>query len=418
MKATFALFVLAALTPCLVTIERLAAATPEAECEACCEKSCCAEKDSKGQTACCREAGDCAQCTATAQSSQTDAKSTACTTKTECSECELKTAAASAGSSLKLFWTLPLTPARETGLSSVTSSKPCSTSPCPSSPCADSACANSAIAAAAEPAATAPCGELAHEISKMRYAAIPVAVPSPFAKGSEYLSAPVLATQAYAATLPLQAPPAPVSQASANVDAPNPVSCPTCVAGAVAPHPVPCPTCIAPAASPRQPEVTQVLFSVDVIEDSSNSLAEYESLQNEMPFLTAESEIVLATLRILERQNLLRRLSNPRLVTTIGRTAVLQVGTEAPIEDGGVPTFNGLRMEVAARELGGGLEIEFKFCDTTGRQCYEVATSLLLAHGQTVVMKACHPKQAATGNAEEGGRKHPVYIVLTPQIVK
>ena len=397
MKPNLAVVVLAALAPCLLTIERITAAPPEAACEACCEKPCCAEKPCDGEKACCSEK----PCSDNS------------TAATECGngDCNLSTALDGVG--LKLFWTLPLTTSQPAALSSTALPKPC-----PSSPCANSACAGSLSTApafgSAADSSTSPCSEA----SRVHYAAIPAAVPSPFAKGGENLSAPVLATQAYAATLPLQAPPAPVSQASANLAAPNPVPCPTCGAAVVAPQPVPCPTCVAPAAKlRRQPEATQVLFSVDVIEDSSNSLAEFESLQSAMPFLTAESEIILSTMRILEKQNLLRRLSNPRLVTTVGRPAILQVGTETPGENGDAAIFSGLRMEVAARELGGGLEIEFKFCDTTGSQRCEVATSLLLAHGQTVVMKTSHPNRKSA-EAENGDDERPVYVVLTPQVLK
>jgi hypothetical protein len=414
MKPTFAIVLLAALSPCLIAIERITAAPPEntvseaapkesqangeqsatvpanEACDGCCEKSCCAEKQGSCEKDCCSEtacADGKAGCSDTAC---TDEKPCCenCTAANECPNGDCKSSATSDRIGLKLFWTLPSAPAHKTGISSVGFPQPC-----PSSPCANSACADSAVA-------VNPC----NSESKVHYAAMPAAVPSPFAKGCASLSAPVLATQAYAATLPLQAPPAPVTQASANLAAPQAATCSSCATQATKPV--------------EQAEATQVLFSVDVIEDRSDSLMEFESLQGDMPFLTADSEIVLATLRILEKQNLLRRVSNPRLITTIDQTAMLQVGTESSSETSGEPAFNGMRMEVAARELGGGLQIEFKFCDTTSNQCYEVATSLLLAHGQTVVMKTGCPNKSSADGAESGVRKHPIYVVLTPQVIK
>ena len=431
MKPTFAMFLLAALAPCLVTLERIATAATEAACEAGCEKACCAEKSGAGKAACCAEAANCEGCTTKGQPSQTNADAANSTATAECSECKQKSTVASSGGSLKLSWLLPLSSNSEEGpgLSSRLLPRPwlitfgqsspcatsesddstCSASACTEPACGTSACTSSPLTGVADSAPAQPCDKTACEISKMRYAAIPAAVPSPFANGSEFQSAPALATQAYAATLPLQAPPAPVTQTSVNVGEMRVAACPKCTASAAA---IARTVAAIPAAS-----VPQVLFNVNVIEDTSSSLSEFESLQGDMPFLTADSEIVLATLRILEKQALLRPLSNPRLVTTVGQKGLLQIGTESPSNDGGESTFNGLKMEVAAREFGGGLEIEFSFCETTGRQCYEVATSLLLAHGQTVVMKACHPKQA-TGDGEVSGRQHPVYIVVTPQLLK
>src|SRR5688572_15057833 len=119
MKPTFAIVLLAALSPCLIAIERITAAPPEntiseaapeasqanaeqsdsvpAEeaCEACCEKSCCAEKQGSCEKDCCSETA-CADgkscCTDTACA---DGKSCCenCTAANECPDGDCKSSA-------------------------------------------------------------------------------------------------------------------------------------------------------------------------------------------------------------------------------------------------------------------------------------------------------------------------------------
>jgi hypothetical protein len=138
-----------------------------------------------------------------------------------------------------------------------------------------------------------------------------------------------------------------------------------------------------------------------------------------MPILAADSEIMLATLRVLEKQQLIRCVSSPRVVSVVGRPAVLQIGSETPAEGEGAPSFHGRRMEVLAHELGGGLAIEFQFKDTTGCKALEIETSLMLSHGQTIIMKtAGRPAQQSDGATQEPAAEHPVYVVLTPQLVR
>jgi hypothetical protein len=166
-------------------------------------------------------------------------------------------------------------------------------------------------------------------------------------------------------------------------------------------------------------DVSQVMFNIEVIEDHSGSLNEFESLQGRMPILTADSEIMLATLRVLEKQRLIRCISSPKVVTVAGRPAVLQIGCETPADGEIAAPFRGRRMEVRAHELGGGLAIEFQFQDTTGCDALEVESSLVLAHGETIVMKtAGRPADTNENGNQETAKDSAVYIVLTPQLLR
>jgi hypothetical protein len=161
------------------------------------------------------------------------------------------------------------------------------------------------------------------------------------------------------------------------------------------------------------------LFSVEVIEDHTGSLREFKALESAMPILTAQSEVILPTIRILEKQALVRRISSPKLVTIVDQPAQIQIGSEVPGEASETPSFQGLSMKTAAREMGGGLNVDFQFRDTSGDEKLEVQASLLVAHGQTIVMKAagcCCDTDA--NDAAKAGARPAVYVVLTPELVK
>jgi hypothetical protein len=462
MKPTFAVVLLAALAPCLLAIDRIAAAPPEGEaakatstqksvdaekgpaatakaaCDGCCEKSCCEDKPSAGEKECCSDKACCNEENCSSEKTCSGEKTccsndkccsddNCCSEKSCCSENadgKNRTADKQAakpkpkslvwnGSGLKLFWTLsPEQPA------AVTTPKPCESSACAGSVCTSSACAKGTCSDSSAAAKAPESGVTEYRVgswdaaSRVHYAAIPGPVPSPFAKDGGNLLPPVLPTQAVEPGLPVQIPPAPLALSAAPAVAPNPLPYQIAAAPAVAPREPHCPNCTAPA---NQEGVTQVLFDIHVVVDESESLNEFESLQGDMPFLTADSEVVLATLRILEKQNLVRPIWTPRLVTTTGRPATFQIGTEVPRNNEGESAFEGFLAKVGARELGGGLALEFEFCNSSGGQRCEVATSLLIAHGQTVIMKAGRRK---ANDSEQCDEEKPMYVVVTPQIVK
>jgi hypothetical protein len=243
------------------------------------------------------------------------------------------------------------------------------------------------------------------------YAAFPTAVPSPFAPqpSPSSISPSVIATQAYFSTTPLKQPAAAESDVSEE---------PQCSAA-----PCTCQTaaCAGTSALNAAPDngIAQVMFNIEVIEDHSASLKEFVSLRGSMPILTADSDIMLATLRVLKKQRLIRTVSSPNIVTIAGRPAVLQIGCETPADGEAEVSFHGRRFEVLARELGGGLAVKFQCQDTTGCDAVELETSLVLPHGQTIVMQANgqHAGESDDGEQDTAGQPS-VYLVLTPKLVR
>jgi len=339
------------------------ATPPATPCEACCEKSCCGEKlavETTGATSpCCQ-----GECDGTSQNQ----------------------------AAIERYLAWPLAPIAPSAISLAAVPQTCQKSACGHGGC-DS---RPTTTAATFPSSTT-----------VLYSAIPAGVPSPFARGNEigHISPPLIATQAYAAELPLQQPPAPVLQASACASAANPTGCPSHAASATTAEP-----CC---------KAQQVLFNIDVIEDQSGSLAEFDALKSDMPFLTADSEIILATLRILEKQQLIRRVSSPRLVTVEGRSAVFQIGSETAVEGESQPCFDGIRLEVSARGQDERLEVQFHFRQSSGPRANEVMTRIGVSEGQTVVMKtSCQRKETGADGEPQSQDDVPVYVVLTPALVK
>jgi hypothetical protein len=244
------------------------------------------------------------------------------------------------------------------------------------------------------------------------YSAVPAAVPSPFAAGPSLprLSTSLIDTQAYLTSTPLLAPPAPAAT-SPIASASSSCASDSCAGSS-------CAGSSCAEAAPAK-HAAQVLFNVDVIEDFTGSFREFSALQSGMPILTADSEIILPTIRILEKQNLVRRRSGPTLVTLVGRPARVQVGVERPSEDDSPASFDGVILEAVAHEYGGGLNVEFQYRDTSGRDALEVETSLLLSHGQTIIMRTSGRKaQKAEGDDRSANGDPVVYVVLTPELIR
>jgi protein involved in polysaccharide export with SLBB domain len=259
-------------------------------------------------------------------------------------------------------------------------------------------CAAQSTAAAQLSPPIAPVGPYSSSVpSTTYYSAFPEPVPLPFARQAtpSILSPPLIATQSFISDVPepvLPAPPAPVAlapQCTAAEGACCSASCGTSTGSCAS-----CSEC--PESSTK---VAQVLFNVQVIEDPTGSLQEFKALQSDMRILTAESEVILPMIRLLEKRDLLRRCSSPKVAAVVDRPVQLEIGNQE----------RNLMLKTTARELGGGLNVDFQFKDTRGNDTLEVETSLLIAHGQTIVMKAKEP-DSRPGPA--------VYVVLTPELVK
>lgn len=168
-------------------------------------------------------------------------------------------------------------------------------------------------------------------------------------------------------------------------------------------------------AKPASPAT--VRFEVVVVEDVGDSFAEFEQLRTSMPFMLTDTPTITGTLRALEKHKLVRRVAAPKLMVATGDEATFQVGTETPNAE--VP-WTGTKATMGARELGGGLAVDFSYEMTADGRANTVRASLIVPHGQSVVMKTGDEKLKATNaDAEKkDGAKHAVYVVLTPEIVK
>ena len=197
---------------------------------------------------------------------------------------------------------------------------------------------------------------------------------------------------------------------------PAPVASPYSAEAATAVAPVISDLTAAPIANAMAAPST-VKFDVIVVEDVGGSFAEFDELRSQMPFMLTDTSTMQGTLRILEKHKLVRRVSSPKLMVAAGEKATLAIGSETPDTD---QPWQGIKAEMGARELGGGLVVDFSLANTEGRQTNKVQTSLIVPHGQTVVMKT--GGQLAEGvkddNSERGQVERAVYVVLTPEIVR
>ena len=77
---------------------------------------------------------------------------------------------------------------------------------------------------------------------------------------------------------------------------------------------------------PDRPRSTQVLYNIQIIQDSEGCLSEYESFREGDCIMFADSDTLLPALRILQKHELVQGLSSPKLICTTGRRAQFEVG--------------------------------------------------------------------------------------------
>jgi hypothetical protein len=118
-------------------------------------------------------------------------------------------------------------------------------------------------------------------------------------------------------------------------------------------------------------------------------------------------------MRMLNKHQLIRQLSSPKLTCVAGQTAQLQIGSETPAEDS--DEWKGVRLAVASEETENGLMIELAMHASEEKREYERRMALVVEPGQTIVLNA------KAGPAAEPELQQPepaVYIVVTPEVVK
>jgi hypothetical protein len=163
---------------------------------------------------------------------------------------------------------------------------------------------------------------------------------------------------------------------------------------------------------PRQESIeanaTQIQYSIQVIEDRRGCMSEYDALRRGVPVMFAETKTLLPAMRMLEKHQLVRQLSSPKIICTAGQTAQLEFGeTESGPE---------MRLEVSAEKFEDGLQIELAMQTNQEQHEFERRTELVVGRGQSIVLNAT-PLQARPSDPE-ADEAPAVYVVLTPEIVE
>jgi hypothetical protein len=384
MKFTFA--IIAAIAPCLMVIERITAAPPAAPpaapCKECCEDSCCKEK-SKAVAA--TAATPCAggQCAGGSCASGPCASGECASGQCASGECDCR---GEKQVTVDTYLTLPLPPPAPSPFSIAAFPQAC-----PSAECGHSACSGTAAAAAP--------GSRCTEQKTVIYSAMPLGVPSPFMKDAEGLNPTrvLIAAQPYTFDIPLPQPPAPIAPAPHDVFMEHRL--------AFAP--------VTPASHAAEPAVktTQVLYNIQIIQDNEGCLSEYESFRDGDCIMFADSDTLLPALRILQKHELVRGLSSPKLVCTTGRRAQFEVGREIAGEENG---WEGVKLEVEAEPVANGLKVDLAVHTSQEEHTCNVRTAVVVEDGKSVVLKS-HGAQCC---GDEEGAQPTIYVVVTPEVVK
>jgi hypothetical protein len=175
----------------------------------------------------------------------------------------------------------------------------------------------------------------------------------------------------------------------------------------------PAPISLATAQVEDAGKVTQVSYTIDIIADHHGCMKEFAPLRDGQGMMFAESRTLLPALRIMQKHGLIREISSPKLVATAGQKAQLEVGRTTATEEG--ESWDGVRLEVAAREMANALNVQLAVHTSEAQRRCEVQTAVLVEAGQTVVLNT----KAMSGQpAEESEREHPVYVIVTPEVIK
>jgi hypothetical protein len=188
-------------------------------------------------------------------------------------------------------------------------------------------------------------------------------------------------------------------------------------------------------ADPGQPRVfrnvaagqpaAQVKFDMVILEDTSGGMEEFIPPNADAPVRLADTPTIRAALRILEKQDLIRPTSAPKLVTRAGEAGTLRIGREIP-EPAQDQSSPGLNIEVTGRPLGGGLVVEFKLHQNDSDRKLDMAWEMIVPDGQSVIMKGnWRPGKALrsgasvpSGEPAAGETQNPVYVIVTPELVR
>jgi beta-lactamase regulating signal transducer with metallopeptidase domain len=170
------------------------------------------------------------------------------------------------------------------------------------------------------------------------------------------------------------------------------------------------PTSAPPPTSPALPErpqagARQVLYDILIVEDARDSMAEFEGLETDGE-TTADAAATLAAVRMLEKHQLVSRIAEPRLVTTLGRTARLAVVGDLPTKQGeGRAVREETRVEISAVEQGDALAVSVAAkIERCGKRA-SVTTTATVSPGHALIARL-----RSQGKSDD----RPIYLIATP----
>jgi hypothetical protein len=397
MKSSFAFAIIAAVAACLLGTERITATPPAAPpavpCKECCEGTCCKEKSPTATATIAKPCADgqCAdgQC-ADGQCADGQCANGQCANG-QCANGQCASAACDCSgqkqASVDAYITLPLPPAAPSPISIAALPQPCPSAGCNHSACSGIASPTSAI------------GTTCTEQNTVIYSAMPLGVPSPFAKDPEFANPQrfVIAAQPHSFNIPLPQPPVPLAHPSSDVIMEHRL--------AYAPV-TPASHAVEPAAT-----ATQVLYNIQIIQDREGCLSEYESFRDGDCIMFADSETLLPALRILQKHELVQGLSSPKLICTTGHRAQFEVGREVAGDE--KSAWEGVKLEVEAEQHQNGLKVDLAVHTSHDERTCDVRTAVVVECGKSVVLKS----QGTAGcNAE--GAQPAIYVIVTPEVIR
>jgi hypothetical protein len=153
----------------------------------------------------------------------------------------------------------------------------------------------------------------------------------------------------------------------------------------------------------------QIQYSIQIVEDSNDCMSEYAARKRGVPMMFAESKTLLPTMRVLQKHELVRQISAPRLICIAGETAQMEIGSDISSKPGG------LRLEVTSEQVENGLNVELCLHSTKDERTVEIRTAAIVEAGQSIVIDA---NPASIGNEKRRNEQTAVYVVVTPEIVE
>jgi hypothetical protein len=239
------------------------------------------------------------------------------------------------------------------------------------------------------------------------YSAMPLGVPSPFAQDGANANPQRLVIaaqpyQPYTFNIPLPQPPAPIAP-SAIPPTPHDVIYDHRLAFA--------PVTPVSHAAPQADAATQVLYNIQIIQDSEGCLSEYESFREGDCIMFADSDTLLPALRILQKHELVEGLSSPKLVCTTGRRAQFEIGRQIAGEES--KAWEGVKLEVEAEQHENGLRVDLAVHTSQEERTCDVRTAVVVECGKSVILKS----QGTPGGDAEGARP-AIYVVVTPEVIR